>query len=238
MIYYIFVDSDDIVLKEGISNSYNYIKKYNLDMIQFNFVMEKNNKTFINRKCYRYSLIIYQPILSYIYYYKNNSGIENNYSLWDKLIKKKILLKAFHYIGLKYLNKKIIIENDVILLYALFRYCNSFQYIDELGYYYYRNNKDSISNTREDPNKANKIIYSIFNNIEFLYERKDNNKFNIYFSIFKLHQGYYRYINSFKYLNNKTLKIINKIINKLLKSKYISLKYKISIKNISKNIFK
>ena len=26
--YIIFVDSDDIILKEGLSNSYNYIKKY------------------------------------------------------------------------------------------------------------------------------------------------------------------------------------------------------------------
>ena len=57
--YIIFVDSDDIVLKEGLLNSYNYIKKNNLDMIQFNYVMEKNNKTFINRKCYKYGLIIY-----------------------------------------------------------------------------------------------------------------------------------------------------------------------------------
>ena len=52
--YIIFVDSDDIILKEGLLNSYNYIKKNNLDMIQFNYVMEKNNKTFINRKCYKY----------------------------------------------------------------------------------------------------------------------------------------------------------------------------------------
>ena len=61
-------------------------------MIQFSFVMEKNNKTFINRKCYRYEFIIYQPKLSYIFYYKHNSGIENSYSLLDKLIKKNIVL--------------------------------------------------------------------------------------------------------------------------------------------------
>ena len=238
--YIIFVDSDDIILKEGLSNSYNYIKKYNLDMIQFSFVMEKNNKTFINRKCYRYAFIIYQPILSYIFYYKHNSGIENNYSLWDKLIKKNIVLKAFKYIGLEYIHKKIIIENDVIVLFALFRVCKSFQYIDHLGYYYFRNNKDSISNTRDDPKKADQIIYSIFNNIEFLYDKTENTNFTKYFCIFKLHQGYFRYRNSIKYISNRTFTKVNKIINKLLESKYISLENKIMIKNISiyiKNYF-
>ena len=176
--YIIFVDSDDIILKEGLSNSYNYIKKYNLDMIQFSFVMEKNNKTFINRKCYRYAFIIYQPILSYIFYYKHNSGIENNYSLWDKLIKKNLVLKAFKYIGLEYLHKKIIIENDVIILFALFRVCKSFQYIDELGYYYFRNNKDSISNTRDDPKKADQIIY---NNSLFFIPSYQTHKIGFFF---------------------------------------------------------
>ena len=236
--YIIFVDSDDIILKEGLLNSYNYIKKNNLDMIQFNYVMEKNNKTFINRKCYKYGLIIYQPILSYIYYYQNNSGIENNYNLWDKLVKKKIVLKALRYIGLKFLNKKIIIENDVIILFALFRNSKSFQYIDELGYYYFRNNKDSLSNTIDDKNKANQIIYSIFSNIEFLYKKTENTKFSKYFCLFKFNQGYNRYINSFIYLNNETLKIVYSVITKLLQSNYISLKNKILIRNISNEIYK
>lgn len=93
--YVYFVDSDDIILKQGLANSYNYILKNNLDMIQFNTVWEKNNKTFINRKGYKYISIIYQPILSYIYYYKNNSGMENNYCIWDKLIKRKVVVIVF-----------------------------------------------------------------------------------------------------------------------------------------------
>ena len=63
--YIIFVDSDDIILKEGISNSYNYINKKNLDIIQFNSVLETiDNKSFISRRYYNYTGIIFQPILS------------------------------------------------------------------------------------------------------------------------------------------------------------------------------
>ena len=50
--YIYFVDSDDIILKEGISNSYNYIKSHNLDMIQFNSVLEINKRTLIHRRAY------------------------------------------------------------------------------------------------------------------------------------------------------------------------------------------
>ena len=132
--YIIFVDSDDIILKEGILNSYNYIKKKNLDMIEFNSVFELNyTTTFINRRYYKYTNIIYQPILSYIFYYKEKNGYEDNTALWDKLIKREVALKSLKFIGAKMLNKYIIIENDVIILFALFRNSKNFQYIDELG---------------------------------------------------------------------------------------------------------
>ena len=72
--YIIFVDSDDIVLKDGILKSYNYIKKKMIDMIEFNSVFENNNTLNIIRRYYLYSNIIYQPVLSNIFYYKNNEG--------------------------------------------------------------------------------------------------------------------------------------------------------------------
>lgn len=235
--YIIFVDSDDIILKEGISNSYDYINKKNLDMIQFNSVLEVNqHKSYINRRCYKYSIIIYQPILSYIYYYDKNNGIENNSNLWDKLIKRQIVLKSLKYIGINYLHKKIIIENDVIILFSLFRNSNSFKYIDELGYYYFKENKDSITNTRNSPFKANQIIYSIFCNIEFLYDKTENNKFSKYFCLFKFIQGFDKYKNCFHYSNNNTFNFVFQIINKLLNSNFISLKNKKMIKDISNKI--
>ena len=234
--YIIFVDSDDIILKEGILNSYNYIKKKKLDMIEFNSVFEDNNDTIIiTRRYFQYSVIINQPILSYIFYYKNNEGAELNTALWDKLIKKEIVIKSLNYIGKEYLNERIIIENDVIILFALFQNSNSFQYIDELGYYYFRNNNDSITNTRYEPIKANQIIYSIFCNIKFLYEHTKNTYFDKYFCLFKLQQGYDRYKTCFNY-SKKNYELIKYVLSKLLESNYISPKNKIIIKNISKEL--
>ena len=88
--YIIFVDPDDMVLKEGLINSYNYIKLNNLDMVQFNSVFNYKGKIYINQRYYKYLNKIYQPILSYIFYYRFNSGFEGNTALWDKLINKNI----------------------------------------------------------------------------------------------------------------------------------------------------
>ena len=208
------------------------MNKKGLDMIQFNSILQKNDKIWIHRKFYKYKSIIYQPILSYIYYYNNNPiKINYNYNLWDKIIKKKVVIKSLHYIGLQFLHKRIIIENDVVLLFSLFRKSNSFQYIDEIVYYSNRNNSGSVFNSRKDLNKSNELIYSIFSNIEFLYDKTERNKISKYLCIFKLHQGYHRYIKCFNHLNRFTLKKVHFILNKLLGSKFISLNHKILIKN-------
>ena len=234
--YIIFVDSDDIILKKGILKSYNHLKKNNLEMVQFHSIFDDINKTFINRRSYKYSNIIYQPILSYIFYFRKKEGNELNTALWDKLIKREAVIKSINYIGLKYINEKIIIENDVILLFSLFRNCNSFQYIDEIGYYYFIKNNDSITNTRYEPIKANQIIFSIFCNIKFIYENTGNSYFDKSICIYKLEQGYNRYKTCFKYLN-KNFYIIKYILNELLKSNYISFEKKLIINNIKNKIF-
>lgn len=233
--YIIFVDSDDIVLKEGISNSYKHIKNNNLDMVEFHSIYDNLTQININRNYYKFRDIIYQPILSHVYYYQKNKGDEQNTALWDKLIRKEVALKSLQNIGENYLNKNIIIENDVIILFSLFRNANSFQYIDELGYYYFIQNNDSITNTRYDSQKAKKIIYSIFTNIEFLYDFTNDNYFDKRFCIFKLIQGYRRYEICLKFIDNE-FNLINNVLNKLLESKYISSNDKDIIKNIRTNI--
>jgi glycosyltransferase involved in cell wall biosynthesis len=229
--YLIFVDSDDIILKDGIAKAYNNIKNKNLDMVEFHSVFDYNNETFISRRYYHYSDIIYQPILSYLFYYENNNGIELNTALWDKLIKRNVVMNSLNYIGKKYLNEKIIIENDVLLLFSFFRHSNSFQYIDELGYYYFFTNKDSITNTRYDPRKANQVIHSIFTNIKFLCENTEDTFLDKYFCIFKIEQAFRIYeicLNS----ANQELNLIKNILHKLLESKFISKEKKIDIKEI------
>ena len=233
-IYSIFLDCDDIVLEDGIFNSYNHIIKYNLDMVQFLTIWQDKNSISLKINIYKYNRIIYKPILTYIYYYDANlhKGNELNYALWDKLVKTKIVNKAFDFIGDKYVKKKIIIHNDLIILFALFQIANSYQYINEIGYYYIRNNKNSTVNSWNNPKKKPEIIKSLFLNIQFLYEKTKDTYLDKYFCVFKI-QNYFKIYNQLFYnLNNEEYCYIKKIIDKILNLDYLSNQDKLILSNI------
>ena len=234
--YIIFVDSDDIILKKGIDKAYNHIKNNNLDIVEFHSIFDNISNIYINRCHYLFYDVIYQPILSHVYYYKKNQVDEQNTALWNKLIKKNVALKALYNIGENYLNKKILIENDVIILFSLFRTSNSYQYIDELGYYYFIKNNDSITNTRFEPKKATKIIYSIFTNIEFLYYYTKQNYLDKRFCIFKIIQAYGRYKLNFEHVNSEFLLTSLNFLNKLLERKVYLLNDEAIIEDIKTNL--
>ena len=67
--YILFVDSDDIVLKDGILNAYNYIKKKNLDMIEFHTVFDILIKLILVEDIFFIQILftsLYYPISSII----------------------------------------------------------------------------------------------------------------------------------------------------------------------------
>jgi len=230
--YIIFIDCDDLVLEEGIFNSYKYIKKYKIDIVQFHSIWKFENKIFINEFSYNYTKIIYQPYLSYIFYYNNKKkeGDEYNYALWNKLIKKEIVNKAFKWIDENYIKEKIIAHNDLIILFSLLKNSNSFKYIDEFGYFYYfKVNKNAASNSWKNYKKSNEIVHGLFTNIKFLYLKTGNSYLDKYFCVFKVLNYYIQYNNLFKYLNNEELSYIIEILNILTNSDYISKKNKSSI---------
>ena len=238
--YIIFIDCDDFVLENGIVNFYKYIEKNNLDIVQFHTIWQDKNRISISNFSYNYEKTIYQPYLSYIYYYniKTKKGDEYNFALWNKLIKRKIVNKAFKWIGEKYLKEKIIIHNDLIILFSLLKNANSHKYIDELGYYYYKSNKNSASSSWKNNKISNELIYGLFTNIKFLYEKAGNTYLDKYFCIFKVQNYYNQYNKLFKYLNKNELTYIIKIFNKLINSDFISKEDKSNILVIKILIFK
>jgi hypothetical protein len=206
-------------------------KKNNIDIIQFHIIRQEENKIFISNFANTYKKTIYQPYLSYVHYYniKNKKGAEYNVALWNKLIKREIVNKTFKWIGEKFLKEKIIMQNDCIILFSLLRNANSYKYIDEIGYYYYRSNKNSVSSFLKKYNKSNEILHGFFTNIKFLYEKTDNTYLDKYFCIYKVQYYYNLSNNLFKYLNDKELSFIIKILNKLIDSDYITIEDKSDI---------
>ena len=151
------------------------------------------------------------------------------------MINKKVALKAINFIGKKYLNEIIIIENDVILLFSLFQMADSYQFINDIGYFYIRSNNDSIWNTWEKPEFCSLIIHGIFMNILFLYEKTGKSHLDKLFCIFKLRQSFKRYKKCFL-MSQKDYRFIFKVLKLLRNSPFISFDDKLIIKNISLSI--
>jgi glycosyltransferase involved in cell wall biosynthesis len=182
--YMLFIDCDDFILKDGIYNSYKYTEKNNIDIIQFYTIRQDKKRIFIRNFGYNYKKIIYQPYLSYIFYYniKTKKGDEINFGLWNKLIKREVVNKAFKWIGKKYLKEKIVVSNDLIIIFSLFKNAKSYRQLDEIGYYYYfQANNKSASNSYKNYMKSNEIIHGLFTNIKFLFEKTGNNYFDKYY---------------------------------------------------------
>ena len=238
--YIIFIDCDDFVLENGIVNSYKYIKKKNIDIVQFHTIWQDKNAISISSFSYNYEKTIYQPYLSYIFYYniKIKKGEEYNYAMWNKLIKRKIVNKAFKWIGEKYLKEKIIVHNDLIILFSLLKNANSYKYIDEIGYYYYKSNKNSASSSWKDYKISNELIHGLFTNIKFLYEKTSDTYLDKYLCISRVRYYYNKYNKLFKYLNNNELTYITNIFNKLINSEFISKEDKSNILVIKMLILK
>ena len=108
--YILFLDPDDMILNPKLFEIlFYYNNYYNLDIIEFTvfYRNEKNHKLYYPKSDYDNHYhnfnknIIYQPELSNILFYKINS---KNYSsifcrnIWNKLYKKKTLLKTIKYI--------------------------------------------------------------------------------------------------------------------------------------------
>ena len=185
--FILFLDPDDMILNPYLFEElFNYNLKYNLDMIEFlvyhqiegkKTIMFPNSHEFNHYHEFRKN-IIYQPELSNIIFYIPNT---KNYTyvfcrtIWNKLIKKKILLKTINYIETIFHNKYLITADDTPINIINFNFANNYSNIKIPGYLY-NIRKNSMS--RVDNDKIHDLIVSY--------------NYLLYFKIF------YKYIKDFK----------------------------------------
>ena len=75
--------------------------------------------------------------------------------LWDKLIKRKVYIKSIEFIKEKYRNSRIIIHNDEVACYCVFRVAKSYGVLEQIGYFYNRENPNSITKFNFQPENIN-----------------------------------------------------------------------------------
>jgi glycosyltransferase involved in cell wall biosynthesis len=169
--YLIIPDSDDILINNLLERTYKIVKENDYDLLRFN-AYEGENKIFMNKivkHLINYS--IYQPELSYYIFYGKGKLTQTDYVLWNKIITRETFILALNSINNYYLSQNMILYEDGLINYMLYKKSKSFYYFDYIGYYYIKN-KDSIMSNYK--NKIDKIINNDFKYLLYIYKITNN----------------------------------------------------------------
>ena len=134
-----FIDSDDIVSSNFLQVMYDYLIKYNADIVACNHQSFDKNITFDEEAK---DIKIFSKIEAH----KDmiNDGVITNF-LWNKLFRKEL------FAGLKF--KKGIIYEDVDILHKIVDKCEKIVYIDQVLYGYYFHTSSLVNSFNLEKNK-------------------------------------------------------------------------------------
>ena len=153
--YIINLDPDDEFNEPGnLEYLYNIAKKSNLDIISYASLFKYNNDLSI--KCSNYHHIFRQPKLFESAF--NSKNRLNDFLIWNKLIKRDILLKAYQFLKKRIYGKKWNYHEDNIWSILINKYAKSMRCSNKLVYLYY-SNIDSAMLNRGNILELKNIIY-------------------------------------------------------------------------------
>jgi len=244
--YILFIDPDDILLNPYLFEElYNYNLKYNLDMIEFSVYHKEEERKKIYFPIYHEfnhyhnfkKKIIYQPELSNLLYYIPNT---KKYSpifcrtIWNKLVRKIILINTIKYIEESFHNLYLITADDTPINMLNFHFSNNYSNIKLPGYLY-NIRKHSMSRINNGAYHDLIVSYNFLFFFKFFYKYIKDFKKDFNFLFYDLIIINYYFL-KFKDLNATEfiLKTID-FYNEIIKSK-ISLSFKYYIKNLIFNL--
>jgi glycosyltransferase involved in cell wall biosynthesis len=136
--YIMNVDPDDLLKENNILEYlYEIANKFKVDFISFGFLYW--NK--FDLKCKNLDQVLQQPKIFTQSFYNNN--LFKDYLLWNKLIKRKLMLKAYEFFKNKIYSEKWNYGEDTIWSILINKYAKSMICIKKLVYIY-NSNKDSL----------------------------------------------------------------------------------------------
>ena len=122
----------------------------------------------------------------------------------EKNKEKLAKIESIKFIKEKYRNTRIIIHNDEVACYCVFRVAKSYGILEQIGYFYNRENLNSITKYNFKPENINGRFHTLFTIMEFYYEQSDNNRFEKTmggYNFFELRINY-MFKRKIKYLTN------------------------------------
>ena len=216
--YLIFPDPDDLLSIDALKFCYFKAKEKNYDIIRFN--LYNGNKKHILKVVNRIRINqIFQPQLSFYNFYSKGYLEQTDFIISNKCIKREIYIKSINFINNYYLIQNMIIYEDGLINFMLYKFAKSLYHSKKISYYYIQNNQSITVNLKKDMEKTIKNCYLY---LKFIFENTKNNKFEkqIAFCVFKNVNLEISNIKNFKKISNNFNFYYN-IINLYFKSKFI-----------------
>jgi glycosyltransferase involved in cell wall biosynthesis len=221
--YILVIDPDDLLLNNILNKSYVLAKNYDLDIVQY-YHLKGNFTNNVIRKMNFFGFFYNEQI--------KNIFFKCSYRyLWDKLIKRKVFIESIEFIKEKYRNSRIIIHNDEVACYCVFRVAKSYGVLEQIGYFYNRENPNSITKFNFVPANINGRFHSLFTIMEFYYEQSDNNTYEKTMGGYNFFKSRIRYIylKKIQYLTSG-FNYINNILDLYLNSSFFNYNQKYNLK--------
>ena len=158
--YILNLDQDDNFINNKVfENLYNKVKELKVDILQFsalNYRSQNQQKKLgvtmtSNQK-------ITQPELKIAFLEKIGEKKFQQFHtrmIWDKLVKREIYLKAIQDLGDEYINHRIFLYEDTLMMFELSQIAYSYYYYDILGY---RRNVYNMGKARDHTSKNLQIL--------------------------------------------------------------------------------
>ena len=171
--YLLFIDGDDLLVNNILERTYLIAKSKDIDIIQYQHYIGDFYNTFYCSDIKRTDKIIYQPELSSLMYYENGTLHQSEFNVWGKLIKREIYLETLKKIDKFFLNQNMILHEDGLILFMLFKTAKSYLFIKDYGLLYFSNEYSTMRNLR-NKNKINKSTRDSFLYLEYMFKYTNN----------------------------------------------------------------
>ena len=220
------LDNDDIFYDEYLFENILKIKENNnFDIVEFKsfYITKYDNLSKLSEikenhfNKHPNNFTLFQPELGIFPISKDDKYYSNDYHLWGKLIKTNIYKKAIFILTEKYYSFYNCWTEDISVLFIIFNIAQSFIFIDLYGIIHL-DFKKSITYTLHYSNKLMSELFLLDIMIKYIKNIEKNKSYIIQ----KLHL-----ILRSKYMtffNNKHLKYLKVIINKILEIKSLTVK--------------
>ena len=225
---YIFaLDNDDMIFGEDIFYStYKKAKEHNHDIVGFKSVMVKSYSENIRKMkdlehySYKNNLIIKQPELSSWIISLNGEFRPHDVTLWGKIIRTKIYIKAINLLGKKRYLTYMSWAEDTSMNFIIFNIAKSIIFINKYGILHLLS-----SSTASSVQPINNKFFGALFLIDIIFDFSKNNEDKNY-SVFAALYLMKHYFKDKSIINKINFSYLKSIIFKIQKSEYIKEKNK------------